>query len=264
MASIAKRPDGRYRARYADPSGKQHARHFERKVDASAWLDKIRGELAEHRYVDPAAGRITFKEYAERWRGAQVHAPSTVAQIESRCRLHFYPTFGDRELASIRKSDVQAWVKGRAKVLAPGSVSVMFRWFSTILRAACDDGLIRATPCRGVKLPRAQRVEVVPLATDEVEALLAAVGPQWQAAVMLAAGAGLRYGEVAGLTLDRHAGYDGFVHFYNHHRPHGALDWATPTSILGATSPRSTTRAPSESRSCWSAGSGCRASEYIP
>ena len=26
--------------------------------------------------------------------------------------------------------------------------------------------------------------------------------------------------------------YTGFVHFYNHHRPHGALGWATPTSIL--------------------------------
>jgi transposase InsO family protein len=31
----------------------------------------------------------------------------------------------------------------------------------------------------------------------------------------------------------RHAGYARFIHFYNHHRPHGALGWATPTSILG-------------------------------
>ena len=30
----------------------------------------------------------------------------------------------------------------------------------------------------------------------------------------------------------RHAGYAGFTHFYNHHRPHGALDWATPASTL--------------------------------
>ena len=26
--------------------------------------------------------------------------------------------------------------------------------------------------------------------------------------------------------------YHGFIHFYNHHRPHGALNWATPISIL--------------------------------
>jgi transposase InsO family protein len=31
---------------------------------------------------------------------------------------------------------------------------------------------------------------------------------------------------------ERTAGYAGFVHFYNHHRSHGALGWATPTSIV--------------------------------
>jgi transposase InsO family protein len=36
----------------------------------------------------------------------------------------------------------------------------------------------------------------------------------------------------------RHAGYRGFIHFYNHHRPHGALGWATPTSILGDNLPK--------------------------
>ncbi len=28
--------------------------------------------------------------------------------------------------------------------------------------------------------------------------------------------------------LERHQAYDDFVHFYNHHRSHGALAWATP------------------------------------
>ena len=32
-------------------------------------------------------------------------------------------------------------------------------------------------------------------------------------------------------TQRQHA-YTGFIHFYNHHRPHGSLGWATPTSIL--------------------------------
>jgi transposase InsO family protein len=36
-------------------------------------------------------------------------------------------------------------------------------------------------------------------------------------------------------TSDRQraAAYDGFIHFYNHHRPHGALGWATPAATLG-------------------------------
>ena len=30
----------------------------------------------------------------------------------------------------------------------------------------------------------------------------------------------------------RHDAYTGFIHFYNHHRSHGSLKWATPTSTL--------------------------------
>jgi transposase InsO family protein len=30
----------------------------------------------------------------------------------------------------------------------------------------------------------------------------------------------------------RTAAYDGFIHFYNHHRSHGALGWSTPTDTL--------------------------------
>ena len=31
---------------------------------------------------------------------------------------------------------------------------------------------------------------------------------------------------------ERHTGYDAFLHFYNHHRSHGGLGWATPTATL--------------------------------
>ena len=34
------------------------------------------------------------------------------------------------------------------------------------------------------------------------------------------------------------AAYDGFIHFYNHHRPHGALGWATPASHPQGQPPR--------------------------
>jgi len=72
MASIKKRADGKYRARYRDDAGKEHARHFERKVDAQRWLNEVTASIVTGAYVDPKAGRITFDEYFADWSRRQV------------------------------------------------------------------------------------------------------------------------------------------------------------------------------------------------
>ena len=54
MASIDRRPDGHYRARWREyPGGPQKTKQFRRKRDAELFLDSIRGDLAHGRYVDP-------------------------------------------------------------------------------------------------------------------------------------------------------------------------------------------------------------------
>ena len=106
MASIDKRSDGRYRARWREyPGGPQKVRHFARKRDAEHFLDAIRGDLAHGMYVDPAGGRTLFQEYAERWRSVQVHRSGTTTQVETYLRLHAYPYLGTRQLGAIRRSD---------------------------------------------------------------------------------------------------------------------------------------------------------------
>src|SRR5262249_41015667 len=67
MASIKRRPDGSYRARYRDAEGREKSKHFERKIDAQRWLDGVTASLVRGDYVDPKAGKIAFGEYATRW-----------------------------------------------------------------------------------------------------------------------------------------------------------------------------------------------------
>ncbi len=100
MANIAKRADGKYRARYRDATGRQHARHFTRRIDAQRWLDEVTASVVTGQYVDPRAGKVTFRDYAEQWRAAQVHRPSSQAHLETMLRRHAYPTLGDRPLSS--------------------------------------------------------------------------------------------------------------------------------------------------------------------
>ena len=65
-----------------------------------------------------------------------------------------------------------------------------------------EDGLIASNPARKVKLPRVEREHVVPITTDELEALSVAAAPWFTVAFVLGAGLGLRLGEAAGLTVD--------------------------------------------------------------
>ena len=71
MASIKRREDGKWRARYRDDAKVEHAQHFETKRDAEQWLDNVRGDIARGDYIDPKAGKQSFGDYARSWQAAQ-------------------------------------------------------------------------------------------------------------------------------------------------------------------------------------------------
>lgn len=203
MASIARRSDGTYRPRFRDATGKEHARHFKRKVDAQRWLDEMTAAMVTGQYVDPTAGRLTLREYAEQWRAAQVHRPTTAAHVETMLRRHVSPALRQRRPSSVLPSDVQALVKRLSLDLAPSTVGVVHRILASIFKAAVRDRRIVASPCEGPKLPKVHRRRVEPLTREAVQALTDAVADRYRALVTLAAGTGLRQGEAFGLTVDR-------------------------------------------------------------
>jgi integrase len=203
MASIKKRPNGSWRARYRGPDGKEHAGHFGRKVDAQDWLNEQTASIVTGQYVAPDAGKVTFKAYAETWRGVQVHRRTTAEKVESVLRLHAYPTLGAMELRSILPSHVQAWVKRLSLTLAPSTVAVVHGIVAGVFKSAIRDRRIVASPCEGIKLPEDHKEPVVPLATEQVRALTAALPERFRALVTLAAATGVRQGEALGLTVDR-------------------------------------------------------------
>ena len=209
MASIQKRPNGKWRARYRDDAGKEHARHFPRKVDAQNWLDEVTTSIRTGQYVDPAAGRVTFSEYFADWAARQIWVPGT----ERAMRLAAGSvTFADVPLSSLRRSHIEAWVKamqtkdrgeGRPRGLAAGTIKTRFNNVRAVLRAAVRDRVIASDPSEGVTLPRGRRAAAaMHLPTvEEVRALLDGAAPPFRAFIALCAFAGLRLGEAAALQV---------------------------------------------------------------
>ncbi len=79
----------------------------------------------------------------------------------------------------------------------------VFTNVSSIFNAAVDDGLITTNPCRAgsVKLPKRDQRKIEPWTIEQVEAVLAALPDRYRAVGVVAAGCGLRQGEVFGLGV---------------------------------------------------------------
>lgn len=178
-------------------------RSFDRKVDAERHDATTKADLLRGSYIDPAAGRETFKAYAERWREVQQHRPATAALYERVLRLHVYPVLGDRSLKSVRHSDAQAFVTAMSAKLSDSAARQAHAITRTIFRSAVADRLIPSTPFERIQLPKVARGKVEALTAGQVQAIAATAPDRLAAQVRLAAGSGLRIGEVLGLSVDR-------------------------------------------------------------
>ena len=202
MPSIARRSDGHWRARYRDEEGREHARHFDRKIDAQRYLDEVTAAVVTGQYVDPRSGRTTVEEYATRWQSVQVGREATARLTDNALRLHILPRMGTRAMASIRPSDVQALVKSLSETHSPGTVRNVYERLARLFAAAVDDRVVALSPCQRIRLPRPSDEEVAPPTAEDVQRLIDAAPEHYRAAVVVLVGSGLRIGELLGLRIE--------------------------------------------------------------
>lgn len=203
MANIAKRPNGQWRARYRDEAGKEHARHFHRKIDAQHWLDQVTAAVVRGDYVDPVAGKISLRAYATSWQAVQVSSDGTRRIVDNALRLHLLPALGDQPIASIRPTAIQGFVRDlEAKGLSAGSVRNVYDVTARVFVAAVDDRVLAHSPCRKIRLPRGADHDLGIPTVEEVAAVADAIGERWRAMVVTLAGSGLRIGELRGLAVE--------------------------------------------------------------
>ncbi|PZG54324.1 site-specific integrase [Spongiactinospora gelatinilytica] len=202
MASIKKRPDGKWRARFRDDTGKEHAKHFARKVDAQAWLDEKTASLVTGTYVDPKTARVTVAEWCATWlEGYATRRSSTVRQA----RVHIaqiVTAFGPMKLSAVRPSHVKSWTaRLRGEGRAESYVYALHARLAQIMGDAVHDGIIPRSPCSRRTSPGAGKQRAYVATTAQVWALYDAMPERFGAAVLLGAFVGLRIAEACGLRV---------------------------------------------------------------
>jgi integrase len=202
--SVEKRPNGKWRARIRDASGKEIARHFVRKSDAERWEASARSAITRGDWIDPARARVTVGAWSAQWMAAQVQLkPTTRARYALALRRQVLPTWENIALSAVSYAEVAAWVQRlTASSLAPATVRYAHRVFSLVLAHAVRDGRLSRNPAEGVRLPRVVREEPVFLDHDQV-ARLADACDRYGLLVRFLAYTGLRWGEMSALRVSR-------------------------------------------------------------
>lgn len=202
MSHVTRTPAGHYRANWRDPAGRQRAKTFHTKREANAYLAEINSSLNRGTYVDPRAGRILLRHYVSRWVDSQHLGARAAERTLVVLRVHIRPAWGDWPLARIDHSSVQRWIRELSARLAPATVAKCFGVFRSLLASAVRDRLIAFNPAEGVRAPSTYQPRPTNLTISRqafIGTLLPAVPPDHRALVCTAAGAGLRWGECAGL-----------------------------------------------------------------
>lgn len=202
MASIKKRPDGQWRARYRDDGGHEHAKHFTRKTDAQDWLDEQTAKLVAGTHVSPRTARTTVGEWCDTWlAGYRSKRKSTVRQAEVHL-ARIRAAFGPMQLSTVRPSHVRTWVAQlAAEGLKPSYVYALHARLAQVLADAVHDGIIARSPCSRRTSPPMGKQRAYVATTKQMWALHDAMPEHLRAAVLLGAFAGLRVAEACGLRI---------------------------------------------------------------
>lgn len=181
--------------------GKRHIapETFPTKADAYAWLDTVSADIQRGAWVDPRAGMVSVRLYAQQWLdGRRNLAVRTRELYQHLLDAHVFPAFGDARLGKVTPSQVRSW---HAWIAAdhPSTAAKAYRLLSTIMKTAVTDSLIVRSPCRVVGAGTEPAHERPVATVAEIQALADAMPDHLRLVVLLAAWCQLRRGELLGL-----------------------------------------------------------------
>jgi integrase len=213
VASIQKTPNGRYRARYRDSSGKEHLKRFRLRRDAEQWLKAESAKIETGTWVAPRDAKITVAQWCHVWmRAYGSRKRSTIRQGQVHVD-RIVEAFGRRRLDSLRPSEIRSWlVELREQGYSDSYIYALHARLAQILSDAVHDGVLGRSPTSRRTAPSTGKPRPYVASTEQIWALHDAMDERYRAGLLLAAFAGLRLAEVCGLRVSDVDFMRGIVH----------------------------------------------------
>jgi integrase len=159
--------------------------------------------LSEYRREKLGQDEPTLDEWAEtHFESLTDPSGASIRRYRRIYRECWHPHLGHMRLSEIERTHVAAALKK----VDGSDKTVKNKWavLTHMLKMAVRDGKLTRTPTAGVKLPRRTEHETAEhryLTHDEFRAVLAATPEFWVPVVTMLAGTGMRWGELAALTV---------------------------------------------------------------
>jgi len=219
MSSVKQRPNGRWRARWREPGGKQRARHFATEREANEWLITVAVDRRQGTYVDFRAARewTVASWWAEWWPTAQSGLKESTADRDAwYWGRYIGPYLGHLRLDELDYLTLAKWITQLSAggpdpegaqtprgPLSPSTVTKAHQVLRKELAGAVRALILATNPSDLVdNLPAIRVHEMRHLEPAEINLLANAAG-DWSDFILTSSWCGLRFGEMAALTRSR-------------------------------------------------------------
>lgn len=201
--TIVRRSDGRWAAAVSLPNGGRKWIYGRTRKDVADRMAAVLNEIQRGKL--PAPETMTVGDLLKQWlaEGAKASVrSSTYRSYSDIVTLHLEPELGRVRLTKLQPAHVERLLKRK---LDSGLSARRVEYIRAVLRRALNRAvrweLVSRNVATLIDVPRVVRPEVQPFTPAEIKAFLQAVrGDRLEALYVLALGAGLRQGELLGLT----------------------------------------------------------------
>lgn len=206
MGNVAKRPDGRWRARYRDGDGKEHARHFELKRDAQRWVEGQEEDLRRGEHVDPKVRKTTVQAWASQWLTNYEGSGRVRSETVRDARTHLKRItahLGRKRMTAVTPADIRSMIAANREAgLAATTLYQLHLRTGQLFGDAVHDGIIKKSPVSRRTSPGVAAQRVFVPTEDQIWGFYDELHHNVRPAILLGAFAGLRTGEVVALRVE--------------------------------------------------------------